>query len=71
MKKTFKFSVIITGDEVPEFMDGEKPGVIGVVEVEYDLTKKQYESPIFANVLLQKQHELLEEFVNVEIEEVK
>lgn len=71
MKKTFKFSVVIDSDEAPAFMDDEKAGVIATVEVTYDLTMEMYKSPIFANVLLQKQREVMEEIVKVEIEEVK
>lgn len=71
MKKTFKFSVVLSGDETPVFMDGEEKGVVATVEVTYDLTKEQYRSPLFANALLQKQREVMEDVVNVTIEEVK
>lgn len=71
MKKTFKFSVVLDDDETPVLMDGEKPGVVATVEVTYELTEEQYKSPIFANALLQKQREVMEDIVKVEIEEVK
>ena len=71
MKKTFKLSVVVKGDEAPIFMDGENKGVIGTMEVTYDLTEEMYKSPLFANALLQKQSEMVEEFVNVTIEEVE
>jgi len=71
MKKTFKFAVVVKGNETPTFMDGETQGVIGTMEVTYDLTEEMYKSPLFANALLQKQSEILEEFVEVTIEEVE
>ncbi len=71
MKKTFKFSVVLDGEETPVFMDGEKQGVVATVEVTYDLTEEQYRSPLFANALMQKQREVMEDAVNVTIEEVE
>jgi len=71
MKKTFKFSVVLDGNETPVFMDDEGPGVVATVEVTYDLTEEQYRSPLFTNALMQKQREVMEDVVSVAIEEVK
>lgn len=71
MKKTFKLSVRIDGAKAPVFMDNEKAGVIATVEVTYDLTMDMYKSPLFANSLLQRQRDFMEEIVKVEIEEVE
>ncbi len=70
MKKTFKFSIIVNGN-APVFLHSEAPGVIATVEIDYYETERQFSSMLFANKLLNKQQEIIKEYVNSRVEEVK
>jgi hypothetical protein len=70
MKRTFKFSLVARGtDKV--FDEELGPGILAVQEAEFNLTPKQYKSPMFVASLLDVEREFIEGLVEVKIEEIK
>lgn len=74
MKKTFRIKIMVR-DVVncdQEFIDKfHKNGVLGSQDLEYDLSKEQYESSYFRKVLMDYIEDLLQSLIFTEIEEVK
>ena len=70
MKKTFKIRLRVRNcDEI--FKEGLEPGVLGQVDLEYDLEPKEYERPTFIQHLLDKRDKLISDIVVTEVQEVK
>jgi hypothetical protein len=70
MKKTFKISVVAR-DAKEEFKEGMGPGVLAYQIVEYDLDEKDYDEPLFANELFNRAHNLMDEMVTWNVEEIE
>lgn len=74
IKKTIRIKVLVRGvvDCEQEFLDKfRKDGILGSQELDYNLTKEQYESPYFAKCLMDYRKNLLESLIYTQIEEVE
>lgn len=69
MKKTFKIEIKADNCEIV-FAEGLDKGVLGYVELSYDLPEKEYKSSLFAAHLLEKAEEYRDELVNIEMKEI-
>lgn len=62
MKKTFRIKLMIKDCDI-KFTEELGPGVLGIHEVTYDLSEKDYESPLFTKELLEQQDALVNDIV--------
>jgi len=70
MKKTFKIRLRVRNcDKI--FKEGLEPGVLGQVELEYNLEPEEYERPLFLQHLLGERDKLISDIVISEVQEVK
>ena len=56
-KRTFRFEVVVksaTGKPVPVFAEGMGAGVLYSVDCTFNLTPKEYDSPLFAAHMLER-----------------
>lgn len=69
MKKTFKLTLRVKGCE-KQFHPDLPPGVLVVQTEEYDLTESDLESNLFIAHLCDREHDFLNEHVEVTTEEI-
>jgi hypothetical protein len=69
MKKTFRIKVIVRNSH-EIFKDGLEPGVLGYVDLDYDLSEEEYSRPMFAKGLMDQVDHILNELVYTELEEI-
>ena len=70
MKKTFKIE--IKADKCEEiFADGLNKGILGYIELTYNLPEKDFESPMFEASLIEKAEEFRDECVKIQMREIK
>lgn len=67
IKKSFRIKVIVRNCGVV-FKEGLEPGVLGCRDIDCDLTKEQYESPMFTKELLDQRNDLLNDLIKVDVE---
>ncbi len=70
VKKKFRISLKVRKCDVV-FKEGLEPGVLGFNEHVFDLTEKDFGSPLFIKTLLDLRTSLLDDCVYTEVEEVK
>ena len=73
-KRTFKFTLLAISDSgkptVKEFKEGMGAGVLATQELEFNLTKKEYDSVMFAVSLDRKMDAFKDQMIRVEVEEI-
>jgi hypothetical protein len=70
MKKTFKIEIKIKKCDTI-FKEGLDKGVIGSLELTYDLDRQEYERPGFALNLMNEARELRDDIVEYQVTEEK
>lgn len=63
IKRVYKLSVVVNGAKA-EFAEGLGVGVLMTADLTFNLTQKEYDSPMFPLALHDKQQELIKEVIS-------
>lgn len=71
-KRTFRIEVLVKSPSgnVPEFKEGLGKGVLYAMDLTFNLTPQEYNSPLFAMNMLDKQNEAIREVIEGRITQV-
>jgi hypothetical protein len=70
MKKLFRVEVKVDKCE-DIFREGLGPGVLGFIDIAFDLPKEDYKSPSFASFMKEQGDELINKLIVCDIKEVE